>query len=234
MIMQTGSILSSTADTLFTDANFNVSNIFTVNATTADVVFANYTGGIIYPGVTINGINRTINASTGDTLFTDTNLNVANIFTVNAVNSNVQYGNYTGGVISTNITINGVNGAIYATGSTGVVIANEYQAAYGLIGLTGVTGAGFWTGATGVGNSSRGRASYFLEGTEEYIRIDNSLVRPTTSVFTSISGWSPVSPSFAPTQINRTVPSSGYFTIYFTTPIGAAGDFVSVDWMIFN
>jgi hypothetical protein len=229
VIMETGSVITGEGQTVFIDGHLNVSNIFTVDAISGISSFNNYTGGQAISTIEIDAQNGQIILQTGSvitgegqTVFIDGNINISNIFTVNAINSNVEFGNYTGGNLYTNTTINGVNGIIYCTGSSGIGYFNEINTKNIKTTFT------IYTGSTGSIQTSRGRI-YCSTGNQLFI--NNSLVTENSSVFTNISRF--INPSIP--SISAVETSSSYFIIYLSNIIESSpGQTIAVDWFIVN
>jgi hypothetical protein len=135
LTLATGATIGSAGDTIFTDASFNVANVFTVNAYNWDVMATgslrassgsfgklkvdselNLATGAIVTGNLTLATGSSIGSSS-DTLFTDASLNVANVFTVNA---------YNGDVISTGTFISSSGSFNKLNASTATVSGTSY------------------------------------------------------------------------------------------------------------
>ena len=229
IMMETGSYIAGEGQTVFIDGHLNVSNVFTVDAITGVSSFNNYTGGQLIPAVEIDPVAGKIILQTGSyitgegqTVFIDGNMNISNIFTVNATNSNVEFGNYIGGVLYPNITVNGVSGSIYCTGSTGIGYFNTINT------KNLQTSFSVYTGATGSSSTMRGRI-YCSTGNQLFM--NNSLATTNSSIFTNLSSFTTLTiPSIA-----ASVCSNGYFTIYLGSNIETSpGQTISIDWFLTN
>ena len=146
--MGTGSEISSPFDTLYLDANMNVSNIFTIDTVTGFITLSYYTGGNMYPMITMNSINGSMycTGGTGGGFFNKLTVNELSATTFNVVNNsftNLVVTNYTGtnnymtNITSTNVTGTNVKttnlSAIVMTGTTAYIQNLE------VVNFTGIT-----------------------------------------------------------------------------------------------
>ena len=230
VIMETGSYITSEEQTLFIDANLNVSNVFTVDAISGISSFNYYTGGNMIPCIEIDPVNCELILNTGSsiisndqTLFIDANLNVSNIFTIDAVNGNANFGYELSNNIIPTVSINSTNGTIYCTGSTGIGYFNSINTNNIIIPYN------LFTGSTGSINLSRGKV-YITSSDGASIFIQNNFVNTDTSIFSSISDFNQ---SYAVPSIVGTIPYNNYFIIYLSNscPIG---QIIKIDWFIIN
>ena len=108
IIMMSGSSITSynPNDTVFIDANLNVYNSLTVEATTGITSFVCYTGGDLVPAFEIDPCDKQLIMMSGtsitsynpnDTVFIDANLNVYNSLTVDSLTGITSFVCYTGG-----------------------------------------------------------------------------------------------------------------------------------------
>jgi hypothetical protein len=130
LIMMSGSSITSVNqnDTVFIDSNLNVYNSMTVDAITGIASFVCYTGGELVPAVEIDPCNKQLIMMSGssitsvnqnDTVFIDTNLNVYNSMTVDAITGIASFVCYTGGELVPAVEIDPCNKElIMMTGSS--------------------------------------------------------------------------------------------------------------------
>jgi hypothetical protein len=223
---------------VFIDANLNVYNSLTVDATTGITSFGCYTGGNLVPAFEIDPCDKQIILMTGtsissvditDTVFIDANLNIGNILTVDQVTGLTSFNFYTGGSMYKMASVD-VYGNIMATGttvsteiSTTNIIMNNYFKSIVVP----------YTGPTITINSTRGKFGYSdwssTGGTS--LTINNNKVTIDSSVFTSVSN-SYTSTNF-PT-ILATIPSSGSFRILFSNGISLNGTQFDIDFFVIN
>jgi hypothetical protein len=108
LVMMSGSSITSynPDDTVYIDANLNVYNSLTVEATTGITSFVCYTGGDLVPAFEIDPCDKQLIMMSGtsitsynpnDTVFIDSNLNVYNSLTVEATTGITSFVCYTGG-----------------------------------------------------------------------------------------------------------------------------------------
>jgi len=107
LVMMSGSTITSVnpEDTVFIDANLNVFNTFTVDANSGIISFVCYSGGNLIPAVEIDPCNNQLVMMSGssitsvnpeDTVFIDSNLNVYNSMTVDAITGITSFVCYSG------------------------------------------------------------------------------------------------------------------------------------------
>jgi hypothetical protein len=130
LIMMSGSSITSVnpEDTVYIDSNLNVYNSMTVDAITGITSFVCYTGGDLVPAVEIDPCGKQLVMMSGssitsvnpeDTIYIDSNLNVYNSMTVDAVSGITSFVCYTGGDLVPSFEIDPCNKElIMMTGST--------------------------------------------------------------------------------------------------------------------
>lgn len=130
LIMMSGSSITSVnpEDTVFIDSNLNVYNSMTVDAITGITSFVCYSGTQLVPAVEIDPCNKQLIMMSGssitsinqnDTVFIDSNLNVYNSMTLDAITGITSFVCYTGGELVPSFEIDPCNKElIMMTGST--------------------------------------------------------------------------------------------------------------------
>jgi hypothetical protein len=230
LILNTGASIVSNDQTLFVDANMNISNVLSVDAVSGITSFNLYTGGQMIPCIEIDPVDCELILNTGasivsndQTLFIDANMNISNIFTVDSVNGNINIGYEISNQLVPTISINAINGSIYCTGSTGIGYFNKVSTNNLLMNYN------VFTGATGSINLSRGKI-YVTSSDGTDIFVQNSLVDINTSIFTNVNGYDSL---YAVPSIIGAVPNNGYFYIYLSNSC-PAGQVIKIDWFIIN
>ena len=167
LLVNNGIVASSGSITNLTTSKINSTNATITNLTGTNIKSNNIkTTDIQVDNQIIMSSGSFIGAATGaDTLYVDCNMNVSNVFTINAVNGNVEFSEYYGGVMYPNITIDTQLGAIYATGAgLGVAYFKDLRVQNQRIRLgidAGYTGQGALTTAVGgyAGTTNQGQAA---------------------------------------------------------------------------
>ncbi len=129
----------SQTDTVFIDANLNVYNSLTVDATTGITSFTAYTGGNLIPAVEIDPYSKEIIMMTGssitsynpeDTVFIDANLNVFNSFTVDANSGITSFVCYTGGELVPAVEIDPCSNQLIMMSGSSITSVNPEDTVY--------------------------------------------------------------------------------------------------------
>ncbi len=120
-------------DTVFIDANLNVINSFTVDATSGISSFVCYTGGEMIPAFEIDPCDKEFIMMTGtsitsvnpqDTVFIDANLNVFNTLTVDANSGIISFVCYSGGNLVPAVEIDPCNNQLIMMSGSSITSVN--------------------------------------------------------------------------------------------------------------